>query len=407
MCVELIFFLIGAIIFVGFTARILFERTRIPDVLILMGIGVFLGHSISPETRALIYRFAPYVGTLALIMILFEGGLQISPSQAMTQARLAVVLSGVSLAVTGIVIAAMAHLAWGWALLPALLFAMVLGCTSSAIVIPVAQRIPMPEETRTLVALESAFSDTFAIVALLTLMGLAEAPHHWMASGLSQLARSFGIAAVVALATSVIWLLVLEYTKRRPLSYLLTFAVIILLYAGVEWWDGSGAIAVLLFGILVTESRRLPRWLFVFGKPPPAIGREQAHETLQWFHQEMTFLVRTFFFVYLGLLFEAERLTPVIVWSSLALCGVIVLGRGSSLYLLRRACVNHPIRLLGVFLPRGLVSAVLATLPASRHIPGTERFLDYTVPVIILTNLIMAGGLIMSRKTESAQPRLG
>jgi len=71
-------------------------------------------------------------------------------------------------------------------------------------------------------------SDTFAIVALLTLMGLAEAPHSWMASGLSQLARSFGIAAVVALATSVIWLLVLEYTKRRPLSYLLTFAVIIL-----------------------------------------------------------------------------------------------------------------------------------------------------------------------------------
>ena len=57
----------------------------------------------------------------------------------------------------------------------------------------------------------------------------------------------------MALITSVVWLLVLEYTKRRPLSYLLTFAVIILLYAGVEWWHGSGAIAVLLFGILVTE----------------------------------------------------------------------------------------------------------------------------------------------------------
>ena len=39
MRVELIFFLIGTIIFVGFIARILFERTRIPVVLILMGIG--------------------------------------------------------------------------------------------------------------------------------------------------------------------------------------------------------------------------------------------------------------------------------------------------------------------------------------------------------------------------------
>jgi cell volume regulation protein A len=156
-----------------------------------------------------------------------------------------------------------------------------------------------------------------------------------------------------------------------------------------------------LFGILVTESRRLPSWVFIFGKPQPAVGREQAHQALQWFHEEMTFLVRTFFFVYLGLLFEAERLTPFIVGASCALCLAIIVGRWSSVYLLRRTFAGHPVQFLNLFLPRGLVSAVLATLPATHHIRGTERFLDYTVPVIILTNLIMAAGLIASRKAET------
>lgn len=405
MRVELSFLLIGGVILLGFAARLLFERTRIPDVLVLMGFGVFLGYSISPAARGLIYQFAPYVGTLALIMILFEGGLHIDPGQALAQVRPALLLSSLSLLVSGLLITAALHLAWGWALLPSVLLGTALGCTSSAIVIPVAKHTAISEETRTLIDLDAAFSDTFAIVALLVFMDLAQAGGNVIGSGLAHLLGSFGIAAAIALVISVAWLLVLEYTKRRPLSYLLTFAVIVLLYALVEFLKGSGAIAVLLFGILVTESKRLPRWVVVFGKPSPALGREEAHTTMQWFHQELTFLVRTFFFVYLGLLFEAERLTPVIVWSSVALTGLIALGRGGSVYLLRRSFAGQSLGLLTAFLPRGLVSAVLAGLPAAHGLAGTERFLDYTVPVIILTNLLMAGGLFVMRPKSAAAVR--
>ncbi len=399
MHVELSLLLIGGTILLGFAARMLFERTRIPDVLILMGFGVVLGRYITPEARHFVYHFAPYVGTLALIMILFEGGLHIDPAQALHQMRPSLLLSCVSLAVTALLISALSILVWGWDLMPALLLGIVLGCTSSAIVIPVAKQIAMPEATRTLVDLEAAFSDTFAIVALLSVIGLAQAPGNIVGMGLAHVGRSFGVAAIIALIVSVGWLLVLEYTKDRPLSYLLTFAVLILLYGVVELLKGSGAIAVLVFGILVTESKRLPRWLFVFGKPAPGIARQEAHETLQWFHQEMTFLVRTFFFAYLGLLFEAERLTLAMVWASLILSGLIALGRGSSVYLLRRLLTGHSGWAVSLFFPRGLVSAVLASLPAAHGIPGAERFLDYTVPVIILTNLMMACGLLAWKVT--------
>ena len=395
MRVELSLLLIGGTLLLGFAARMLFERTRIPDVLILMGFGVLLGRHITPDARLFIYHFAPYVGTLALIMILFEGGIHIDPAQALNQLRPSLLLSCLAFAVTALCISALSVLVWGWELMPALLLGTVLGCTSSAIVIPVAKQLAMPETTRTLVDLEAAFSDTVAIVVLLSVIGFAQAHGNVLGDGVVHVVRSFGAAAAVALIISAAWLLVLEYTKDRPLSYLLTFAVIVLLYALVEWLKGSGAIAVLIFGILITESKRLPRWLFIFGTPVPGAARQEAHETLQWFHQEMTFLVRTFFFVYLGLLFEAERLTPAIAWAAVVLSGLIAVGRGSSVYLLRRLLAGHSRWVVSLFLPRGLVSAVLAALPAAHGIPGTDRFLDYTVPVIILTNLMMAGGLLM------------
>ena len=49
-------------------------------------------------------------------------------------------------------------------------------------------------------------------------------------------------------------------------------------------------------------------------------------------------------------------------------------------------------------LPRGLASAVLATLPAAANINGSERFIDYTFAVIVLTNIIMTIGVFMVEK---------
>jgi potassium/hydrogen antiporter len=403
MRVDLVLILSGTIILLGFVSRAVFERTRIPDVLILLGLGVLLGHSLGAEARLFIYRFAPHFGTLALIMILFEGGLHIDPGHAWRHAPPAMVLSALSLGVTALLITSVALLAWEWELIPALLLGLVLGCTSSAIVLPVAHRTPMPEGTRTLIDLDAAFSDTFAIVALFTVLGLSEAHEGWMAHGFLHLGRSLAVAAGTALALSLIWLIVLAYTKDRPLSYLITFAVILLLYGAVEHWQGSGPIAVLLFGILVTESKYLPKWLFVFGKPSSSRTHQEAHETLQWFHQELTFLVRTFFFVYLGLLFEVTRLTLGVIVASLALCGLIVAGRAASVYLLRRSLPEHSLWLVGAFLPRGLVTAVLAAWPARHEIPGTERFLDYTVPVIIMTNVLMACCLL-ARSRDPVMP---
>lgn len=85
--------LLGGIIGVGFIGNLFFERTRIPAVLLLIAIGIFLG----PITRIVppenVRPFMPFFGAIALTIILFEGGLDLDLQHTIKQAGRAVLLA--------------------------------------------------------------------------------------------------------------------------------------------------------------------------------------------------------------------------------------------------------------------------------------------------------------------------
>jgi len=69
------FFIAGIIILIGFLGSLLFERLKIPDVLVLLGIGVLLGPVLNLFDPKSLMKFAEYFGSLALMITLFEGGM--------------------------------------------------------------------------------------------------------------------------------------------------------------------------------------------------------------------------------------------------------------------------------------------------------------------------------------------
>lgn len=77
MEVALLFFIAGAIILVGFLGNVAFEKFKIPDVLVLLGIGVVLGPVFHLIDHRLLSSFAESFGMFALIVILFEGGMDV------------------------------------------------------------------------------------------------------------------------------------------------------------------------------------------------------------------------------------------------------------------------------------------------------------------------------------------
>jgi len=388
--VELVLGLIGLVVVVGFFGNFLFEKLHIPDVLVLLGCGILIGRWLTPETQALVASFAPYFGAVAIIMILFEGGLALDLKHIAGQFGSAMFLPAATftLSFAGIAWAAMSWL--GWSLWPSLMFGAIIGCTSSAIVIPTAQRSRAPKEIKALVMMESVLSDTLAIVVLVALLDLELGLVMNASTPLQRFAHDIMVALAVALPVGLLWLNILEWTKGRGLSYLWTFALLVLVYAWVNTLHASGALAVFFMALLIGNSRYLPTWL-VWGRilGSQALIETTAGDTVKWFHTELTFLVRSFFFVYIGLLFRPEYIQGAYLWTMLGFTAVLAAARITGVALMQHAETPLSRPLIWAFMPRGLVSAVLATMPWMYGIPGTDRFLVYTIPIIISTNVIM------------------
>jgi cell volume regulation protein A len=74
MSAALVLGLVGGLLVVAFLANRVFGLTRIPDVLVLMMLGVLLGPVLGLVQAGTLAKATNLLGTLAIILVLFEGG---------------------------------------------------------------------------------------------------------------------------------------------------------------------------------------------------------------------------------------------------------------------------------------------------------------------------------------------
>src|SRR5271165_583780 len=165
-----IFGLPAALLVLAVVANRLSKLTRVPDIIVLLLIGITLGpilHWVNPGNFEGAIRI---LGTLALILILFEGGLELRLRQAMRYfpaGLLLVILSfGLSFALIALMGRALLHLEWT----DCLLLGAALGCTSGTIVIPALQQISAPEPVKITLTLESTLGEVTAVLLIGSLL---------------------------------------------------------------------------------------------------------------------------------------------------------------------------------------------------------------------------------------------
>src|SRR5271154_7355194 len=148
MDITLFFALLGGLLVLAFVANRLVRYTRVPDVIILMATGVLIGpvlHWANPD----IFRGATRAfGALALILILFEGGLDLRLHEIVRHLGSGFFLSISSYILTVLAVAAVCREVLHFSWLDALLIGAVLGCISSSIVLPVLQQVHMRREVK-------------------------------------------------------------------------------------------------------------------------------------------------------------------------------------------------------------------------------------------------------------------
>ncbi len=402
--------LLGGLLVLSYFADVLFETTRIPAVVLLILSGVVLGPvlRIAPGTE--FEKAAPYFGAVALVVILFEGGLGLDLEESARGLLAATALAAVSFFLTAVTLTLFAHALLGLPWPSSFALGSLLGVPSSAVVFPIAGKLGLRSDLRTLVVLEAALADVLGILGAEVAI---EAASGGSVTGLAlrRLFLGFAIGAVVALIVGLVWSRLLRGLKTMEghgYGEVLTFGVVLLLDGAVHSLGGASAIAVVAFGLVLSNEPVIMARLL----HRPLSGEDEAlfgelRVGVHRFANQLTFLVRTFFFVFLGMVVRWTGLTFESALTAALFVGIVFLGRRAAVVLMNRAGLlsvgQEEGRALSALMPRGLVTAVLAFGAVEAGLAGAESFPLYAFVLLAATNLLMVVGLHGARP-QTARP---
>jgi Na+:H+ antiporter len=404
-----IFGLLGGLLVLAFLSNRLFRTTRIPDVIVLMATGLLLGPVLHLVDARWFQPVTHFFGTLAVVLILFEGGLELDIRDTLRHFPAGLLLSVYAYILTTISVAYLFQSSQGSSFETALLVGAVLGCTSSAVILPVLQQIEVSKPVRITMLLDASISDTLAVMTVGILLTLQVTNGQIASRFLTEIAFQFSVSTVLALLAAFIWSYLLPFLSEQRFWQVLTFAAVLLLYASMQWIHANGLIAVLVFGLGIANSHRLNRQVFQsgLGAVPPGEHHAQIHH----FHSELSFLVRSFFFVLIGLVVDLHGLVQYTVLVG-GLVGVTAVARWVAVRTTWWAWhVTSPVeRELPIWIqPRGLITVVLALGVVDARGASYNFLPQIAFAVVLLTNLLVIVGsirasYIASRLAAAATP---
>jgi cell volume regulation protein A len=411
MDITVFFALLGGLLVLAFVANRLVRFTRVPDVIILMATGVLIGpvlHWVNPD----IFRGATHgFGSLALILILFEGGLDLKLREIIKHFGAGFFLSIFSFILSMAAISEVCRLALHFSWINALLIGAVLGCISSSTLLPVLQQVSLRRRVKVTLLVEASFGDALAVLAVTTLLDVASGGNTAPEAVAWTLASSLILAVAAGVLAGMLWSYLLPVLAEERLWHVLTFAAVLLVYSGVHFLKGNDLVSVLVFGLTLANFPAVRKRLR-FGETAGAgwfedmpvqehQGRspDYHHDQMLTFHGELAFLLRTFFFVLLGTLVDYAGLRKNILLASLCFAAILA-ARGIAVLAGRLAWSTFSARereLMLWFVPRGLITAVLGIEVLEARGNDFAFLPSLAFAVILLSNLVLLVGTIRAQ----------
>jgi len=391
------------IVFIGVLGELFFSKTKIPDVLWLVLIGIAIGFVPGFSAEQIPGLLIDLFSAFAIIIILFEGGLHFNvydiirnTPKSFLLAIAAFTFSAAAIALLYITLGAFS-VVQEVSLLNAVILGCILGGTSSLVVMPLVSQAKLNKKVESVLSLESALTDVIGIVVVLALVKLAISPEADPVRGvLSGIAASFAIAISFGFIAGLIWLYVLRYFEKtnRNFShhYMLTFSFLLLLYAFIDLVGGSAPLAILAFGLVLGNGKEI-------GKMLKLKKKIKLEENIMEFNSQISFFTKTFFFALIGIMFPREFF-PIAIGLVLTVGVVIARPLAVRLALMREKFSNKDKKLMGYLMPRGLAAAVLTGIVGNAGIPGTEGFKGIVFTVVVFSIIATTIGFYFSQRKK-------
>jgi cell volume regulation protein A len=378
MWINLAMLLAGVLLLLGIASSKFSARLGVPVLVLFLSLGMVAGSEGLGRIPFENYGLANSVGSVALALILFDGGLRTSLSAVQRVWRPALALSTIGVLLTSLITGLAAAWVLKLPLLQGLLVGSIVGSTDAAAVFSVLRTsgLKLPDRLTSTLEVESGSNDPMAIFLTLGLIGVitggAESPQDLVLLFITQ----FGVGSLAGLgvgrlATTAINRINLVYPGLYPLLAL-AFGLVAFGFAAVL--GGSGFLAVYIAGIVLGSSS------IVFRR-----GIFSFHDAIAWLGQIVLFVM-------LGLLSFPSRLVAV-AWEGLLIAVVLILiARPLAVWL--SAWPFHFRRRELTFLSwvglKGAVPITLATFPLMAGVPQSALIFN-AVFFVVLVSAITQG----------------
>lgn len=387
----------GVVIFLGVAGEAFFKKTGIPDVAFLMILGVIIGPVLGIIQPEAVIQIVPYFAAVALIIIMFDGGLNLDLKQLVKTAHFSFTLAilGFILSVTIATLAVHYALDWSW--IESILLGTIVGGSSSVIVFGLVRNIRISEETKNMLSFESALTDILSTIIAFILFEAILLGQFDLQVLEETLGRAIVVGLVLGFGVGIPWMYVSTKLGNAQHAYMLTLGILFVLFFLANSFGESGALTALVFGLMLGNRRHLAR-ILKFKLP-----RIELDDPT---HNQITFLVRSFFFVFVGLMASLGQYEYAILGVGITIA--IYVGR----IIVTKTTLTKRFSLLDrmvtrSMIPRGLAAAVLATFPLTLGLPNAEAYPQIIFFIILTSVIITTIGIGRSKKIPPPEPKEG
>lgn len=401
---ALFILILGTLVFAAHWFAEIFSKKRIPDVLLLMFIGIIIGPLLKLIDAEKLSTIGSIFGQLTLVILLFESGTELSFKTLADSIKDTVTLTIVNFLFTFAAIGLLGWLVLGMNPGISFMLGAALGGSSSAVAIPLVKQISIGEKSKTILILESAFSAILCIVVTLAIFESYKYGEFRIGIIFGQVFSSFLLASLIGVTGSIFWSMVLDKVRTINNSIFTTPAFVFIIYGINELLGYSGIISALAFGIGLANMETIhDKWLKKFSDRKPTL----LNPTEKTLFSELVFLMKTFFFVYVGISIKFDSFISLLIGLGISFLLIIL-----RIYVVRISLpygikgINKKDRaFLSMMIPRGLAAAVLATMISQSQLAGSERVSNIVFSVIFFTIIFTSVLVPLLEKSEKFRNR--
>lgn len=380
--IELILLFSGGFLCLAILASKLAAYSGIPALLLFLGLGMLAGSDGLGGIHFDYPAVAQAVGSVALVLILFSGGLSTSWGDVKPVLRKGISLATLGVFITALVVALFVHVFFGFTLYEGLLLGAIISSTDAAAVLTLlrAKSVHLRGRLKPLLELESGSNDPMAVVLMLGMLTLIQNPETSPLSLIPFFLAQLLFGAVLGVILGQVMVKILntinlDYDGLYPV---LTLALVALIFSITALLSGNGFLAVYIAGLVVGNQKFIHQ------------------RSLLRFHDGVAWLMQIVMFLTLGLQVFPSRLVTVAPTGLLIGLFLIAVARPLSVFIGLipfRLSVREKLFISWVGL-RGAAPIILATFPLLAGVNKADTIF-HLVFFIVLTSVIIQAPLIV------------